>query len=595
MFNKTFPSQKHVDRVHILSFFGQILLTSSHTGSYLLHFSVLIYAGRTSYYLDTKHFQILFFHLRKAPHHLKLPTSQQGPSRNNKMRTQTFRVATLTLLLPLSSAHSWVEQLMLIDSTGSFTGNPGYARNNVQRGSPGFSDPQMVHILPTAGQPAIEARDIGAVDTMDIKPTDPMCKKIQQQQVQSAGSPRLSAAPGSMVALRYQENGHVTLPQNQPGKPANRGNVYIYGTTQPKADENFLDVFNKWTADGTGGDKRGILLATQPFDDGQCYQLNSGQISQQRKTQFPHEATQLMGADLWCQNDIRIPTDAPPGKPYTIYWVWDWPTERNGDPNLPKGKAEVYTTCMDIDIQAAHPKRSHKMPRAMAAQNVNSAAVPSYFSQLMASSAPAAAPTAAASAPASPAQTPAVSGTPAAQASPNQPTDIASAASVLQQGIVSELVSLIKGAYTPAAASPQIVTVTVTQSAPAVSPTAASNPLLASNTATTPTAAASSIANVTPALPASSASVPASQVPQMPPSSLDIQPPQGLFSGTATPASAVPTPQSASGAAAAQSSIAFAPTQAAAAAPPSSASAPAQVAARTCSKCKKVKRSRILG
>ena len=102
---------------------------------------------------------------------------------------------------------------------------------------------------------------------------------------QTPGFPRLQAAPGNMVALRYQgklviestrcytnankltENGHVTLPQNGLRKPEKGGKVYLYGTTHPKDDEKFLDVFQKWNEAGTGGDKRGRLLAVQNYDD----------------------------------------------------------------------------------------------------------------------------------------------------------------------------------------------------------------------------------------------------------------------------------------------------------------------------------------
>ena len=110
------------------------------------------------------------------------------------------------------------------------------------------------------------------------------------------------------------------LPANQPGKPANRGLVYIYGTTQPKFPELFLDVFGQWNANGTGGDKRGRLLATQAFDDGYCYQVNGGNISISRQAQYPHTANQLMGTNLWCQNDIALPTDVTINEPYTLYW-----------------------------------------------------------------------------------------------------------------------------------------------------------------------------------------------------------------------------------------------------------------------------------
>src|SRR5277367_3063736 len=86
------------------------------------------------------------------------------------------------------------------------------------------------------------------------------------------------------------------------------------------------------------------------FDDGQCHQINSSPISQQRQQQFPHTADTLMGADLWCQHDIQLPANAPSGQPYTLYWVWDWPTAPGVDPNVPNGKQELYITCMDVDI-----------------------------------------------------------------------------------------------------------------------------------------------------------------------------------------------------------------------------------------------------
>ena len=299
------------------------------------------------------------------------------------------------MFITSTTAHSWVEEMDVIDpKTGMFTGNPGYARNNTKRTVPGFSDPLMVHILPSAGQPAIEQRDtIPALDTTGVYPNDTMCKHTQQSQYQSNGSPRLQAAPGDLVALRYQENGHVSLPNNQPGKPANRGTVYIYGTSQPKSPELFLDVFGQWTADGTGGDGRGRLLATQPFDDGRCYQVNGGNISTYRQAQYPHTPNELMGANLWCQSNIALPTDLATGKPFTIFWTWDWGTEPNGDPSLPKGKAELYTTCMDIDIVAKPASRRRVKARQAqsASVDLNSAAIPAYVSSLIASPAPAAA------------------------------------------------------------------------------------------------------------------------------------------------------------------------------------------------------------
>ncbi|KIV81551.1 hypothetical protein PV11_03727 [Exophiala sideris] len=244
----------------------------------------------------------------------------------------------LLAAIPFTSAHTWIEQMMVIAPNGTLVGTPGFARGNVLRSSPGFGDPSMVNLLPPDGRTINE-----------ILSTDLMCKSTQIDQNQTDGSPRLQAAAGSAVSLRYQENGHVTLPQNQPGKPGNRGTVYVYGTTQPSPDDAFLAIHRVWNADGTGGDGRGVLLSTQNFDDGQCYQVNGGTISQQRQKQFPHPTDSLMGADLWCQQDIQIPSTAPSGQPYTLYWVWDWPT-LPGTSGFPDGKQEIYTTCMDIDI-----------------------------------------------------------------------------------------------------------------------------------------------------------------------------------------------------------------------------------------------------
>ena len=478
-------------------------------------------------------------------------------------------LVALLLAVPIT-AHTWVEEMDVIDpKTGYFTGAPGYCRNNTQRTTPGFSDPLMVHILPAEGQPAIEERDsIPALDTTGIKPSDTMCKQTQQAQFQSSGSPRLQAAPGSLVSLRYQENGHVTLPQNQPGKPPNRGMVYIYGTTQPKSPELFLDVFGQWTTDGSGGDKRGRLLATQPFDDGRCYQVNGGNISTNRQSLYPHTADQLMGANMWCQNNILLGADIPTGV-YTLYWVWDWPTEAGVDPSLPKGKAEVYTTCMDVDIVAkpgskrrvkARQQPSQASPASM---NLNSAAIPAYLSSLTASPAPAGA------SPIVSAQAPAVS----PNSIPTNPTAPVSGSAQMTNtaGVASYIENAVSMAI--AAQIPKTVTVDVVESV--VSPMAAAN--VAATQAASPAAAAASTPAAAPAnnAPAASpaaaaastpAAAPANNAPaatqaasqppasnmtpvqapipapsSMPPKSLQINPPilsgsSPAFSGTASPA-----------------------------------------------------------
>ncbi|KAL8741100.1 MAG: hypothetical protein Q9184_008425, partial [Pyrenodesmia sp. 2 TL-2023] len=284
-----------------------------------------------------------------------------------------FALAAATLLTSVS-AHSWVEDMRVIAKNGTFVGAPGYPRAFAKRGPGVNPDKEMVHLLPPNGR---------ANKVLD---SDPMCMPSQQQPKQSDGSPMLNAAPGDMVAVRYQENGHVTLPENQPGKAPNRGTVYIYGTTSPKPDEKFLSIHKVWNPEGTGGDKRGKLLATEPYDDGQCYQVNGGPISSQRQSQFKHDLDPLTGKDLWCQNNFKIPQDAPSGKPYTVYWVWDWDTAPGA--TAPQGLVEKYTTCMDISVSQSpgQSKVDSTAAKFAQGQTLNSAAIPKYVEQLNAGS-----------------------------------------------------------------------------------------------------------------------------------------------------------------------------------------------------------------
>ncbi|OJJ02417.1 hypothetical protein ASPVEDRAFT_41909 [Aspergillus versicolor CBS 583.65] len=281
------------------------------------------------------------------------------------------RLILLALLFTSVCAHSWVEQLMVIASNGTFIGSPGYPRGYVSRSDGSFNDGSMTYILPRGGE-------------ANVTKSDSLCSETQRKQDQTDGYPRLQASAGAAVALRFQENGHVTLPDTQLGKPKNRGTVYVYGTADPKQDEKLLDVQNVWTADGTGGDGRGVLLGTRNYDDGRCYQVNGGEISTTRQKDYPHDADQDMGGDLWCQADIKIPSSAPSGTPYTLYWVWDWPTAAGVDPGLPDGKQEMYTTCMDVDVG----KTDNTLSRTAQDvnydhdQSLNAAAIPEQFNEI---------------------------------------------------------------------------------------------------------------------------------------------------------------------------------------------------------------------
>lgn len=250
--------------------------------------------------------------------------------------------------VPATIAHSWVEQLNRIAPNGTMIAPEGYQRAYVGRGDPGFKG----DISDDLWQIPPNDRAAGAV----IYPTDLLCAPQQKIGTYTNSKyPKLVTAPGDYVALRHQENGHVTLPATQQNKPRNRGTIYIYGTEKPGANDTLMSIHNVWNADGTGGDGRGRLLATRNYDDGQCYQLNSGEISTSRTKQFSKEAANPMGEDLWCQSDIQLPSDLTVGSDYTLYWVWDWPTLSKanamvGDEGVEVTKPETYTSCMDLEI-----------------------------------------------------------------------------------------------------------------------------------------------------------------------------------------------------------------------------------------------------
>lgn len=276
-------------------------------------------------------------------------------------------LVTLSPFLRLAGAHSWVELMHVIHSNGSYTGEAGYPRGFVSRVT-GFNDTEMTYLIESNGD-------------------DPYLCHPNQRGGQSSGFPRLTASPGSMVALSYQENGHVTFPQNQKGKPANRGTVFLYATNQPKADEKYLDVYSQWTVDGRGGDGRGKLLAALNFDDGQCHNNdNHSDISVQRQEEFRFTPSNPYGANLWCQNNLVIPQETEVGKPLTLYWVWSWPTSPNQDPALPNGKNETYSTCMDIDIEAPSTSSTNlevsKNFKYIPGQDVQEAGISTYIPQL---------------------------------------------------------------------------------------------------------------------------------------------------------------------------------------------------------------------
>lgn len=167
-------------------------------------------------------------------------------------------------------------------------------------------------------------------------------QKTRKQQ--NPNKPMLNAAPGSLVQANYTENGHISKPNSDKQKS---GTIYWYGTKNPKDDERFADI-REWTEDGKGGDKRGKLLSkSSDFDDGVCVELNDSPIAKKRVA---------AGGGGACKSIFKVPEDLKDGDIYTVYWVWDF-SEHFGEQADPNAPEEWYTSCMDIKIVAAAPKR----------------------------------------------------------------------------------------------------------------------------------------------------------------------------------------------------------------------------------------------
>lgn len=267
------------------------------------------------------------------------------------MKGRTFlRQAFLAFMAlsdaPTATAHSWVEQLQRIASNGTMLTPLGYQRGYVGRGDAGFKGDISDDLwqLPA-----------NALGKTSISKTDSICSPQQSTSNYTSKYPKLVTAPGDYIAMRHQENGHVTLPATQQNKPRNRGTIYIYGTDQSSSQDTLASIHKVWNVAGTGGNGKGRLLATRNYDDGQCYQVNSGAISSSRQKQFSKVASGSEGADLWCQSDIQLPANLTTSSNYTLYWVWDWPTLNKanampGESGVKVTKQEIYTSCMDLQV-----------------------------------------------------------------------------------------------------------------------------------------------------------------------------------------------------------------------------------------------------
>ncbi|WPH00882.1 Hypothetical protein R9X50_00371400 [Acrodontium crateriforme] len=262
-----------------------------------------------------------------------------------KLSTTLFLAA---LAVAPISAHTWIEEMQVISQNGTYIGDHGYSRGYVARTDPTFgNDGNILWLLP-----ALEARGQNNIVRLRINSSDLLCHPNQRtSNYTNPAYPKLKVAPGDYVAMKYLENGHTTLPWNQPGKPEHGGTVFIYGTTKPSESEKIVDVL-KWTTDGKGGDGRGFLMSAQSYDDGRCHQINSCVLSAERQVLYPNmipAQPTSPGQEQWCESDVKIPTSQAPGT-LTVYWIWQWPTAGNTECVYPYGKDEYYTSCSDFDI-----------------------------------------------------------------------------------------------------------------------------------------------------------------------------------------------------------------------------------------------------
>ena len=253
----------------------------------------------------------------------------------------TKSLLCLGLLSSTVAAHTWIEQMQVIGTNGSYVGDYGYPRGYVSRTDAGFDGFSNKWQLPSPD-----------TDTSRTRITDKMlaCHPNQRTPNYSQQYPKLSVAPGAYVAMKYLENGHVTQPFIPAGKPEGSGTVWIYGTYEPNDAETLVNVLS-WTADGKGGNGKGFLMTAQDYDDGRCYQINQSPTSVNRQMTDGNHAPGQPTSQLeqWCESNVLVPSNSQVGKTLTVYWVWGWATGMQTEGAM-CGKDEYYPTCSDFDI-----------------------------------------------------------------------------------------------------------------------------------------------------------------------------------------------------------------------------------------------------
>ncbi|KYG41895.1 hypothetical protein M433DRAFT_7597 [Acidomyces richmondensis BFW] len=151
----------------------------------------------------------------------------------NVINTIKIVITALSLALP-TSAHSWIEEYQVIDSNGKYIGDKGYSRGYIARTDPAFTGSSMTYLIPQVGN--------------RINPTDMLCHPDQRtSNYFNPAYPKLKVQPGGYVAMKYLENGHVTLPWNHRGKPKPARTVFWptqldYDCTYPDGKDEYYST-----------------------------------------------------------------------------------------------------------------------------------------------------------------------------------------------------------------------------------------------------------------------------------------------------------------------------------------------------------------
>ena len=87
----------------------------------------------------------------------------------------------------------------------------------------------------------------------ELQSDDPICMPSQQYQIQTSESPAMQATAEDIIALQYQENGHITLSDTLPEKFTS-DMISIYRTLQSSLNDTVLNIHKVWNSKGIRGD-----------------------------------------------------------------------------------------------------------------------------------------------------------------------------------------------------------------------------------------------------------------------------------------------------------------------------------------------------